>query len=326
MAVVIGGVQRCPLNVPLKRPFSIATTTLNVVESAACRIRLDSNGKGIDSKNSRCTFGYGEVPVLHPVTAETQSSALDALQKAHHVFSGIPIMGSKHESEMMTLLSDSFEKYDTQSDCLGEWIFGLDTFDDSRRFLLANAETSAEIARLILDGIREGDFYRLLYNEFPDHEYAAVRNGLECAVIDAMATRYGIPLVSLFAGYRHSRSFPKNSAAFRSKKNWKNPEEGGIFEDRRISTDITIPICEGAEAIQLARQYKNMGFDTIKVKVGGEIDDKNNMNEGRNASTSCTNTQLISDIERLIAIREGFRECKLVIDCNEGTIMDTFPR
>ena len=264
-------------------------------------------------------FGYGEVPVLHPVTAETQASALEALKQANTVLCGVSIMETSYESEMNSILSDTKDKYETQSECLGEWVFGLDTFVDSRRFQLVDEHTSVEIARLLLDGIRKGEFYDKLQNEFPDHAYAAVRNGLECALIDAMATRYGIPLVSLFAGYRKSTAFETNKQDMKvsnvspHSNKYVTPRSGSLIEDACIKTDITIPICGRDEAMQLAREYKQRGFDTIKVKVGGDTDDIDD-----NCKDSFHNQCLASDIERLTAIREGFSECKLVIDCNEG--------
>ena len=56
-------------------------------------------------------FGYGEVPVLHPVTAETQASALEALKQANTVLCGVSIMEPSYESEMNSILSDTKDKY-----------------------------------------------------------------------------------------------------------------------------------------------------------------------------------------------------------------------
>lgn len=64
-----------------------------------------------------------------------------------------------------------------------------------------------------------------------------------------------------------------------------------------LVTDITIPICASEKAFNLAREYRLRGFETLKVKVGRDPD---------------------SDFEHLCAIREGFPECRLLLDANCG--------
>jgi L-alanine-DL-glutamate epimerase-like enolase superfamily enzyme len=64
-----------------------------------------------------------------------------------------------------------------------------------------------------------------------------------------------------------------------------------------LTTDITIPICSSEKAFELAREYRLRGFEIIKVKVGRDSD---------------------SDFEQLCAIREGFPECRLLLDANGG--------
>jgi len=64
-----------------------------------------------------------------------------------------------------------------------------------------------------------------------------------------------------------------------------------------IITDITIPICSPDEAERLARHYHKEGFTIIKTKIGRDIN---------------------SDIERIFAIRRGFKECRLLLDANSG--------
>jgi len=65
----------------------------------------------------------------------------------------------------------------------------------------------------------------------------------------------------------------------------------------RIKTDITIPICPAGPAGELARQYRIAGFETIKTKIGLDTGE---------------------DIERVLAIRSGHPDCRLVLDANEG--------
>ena len=70
-----------------------------------------------------------------------------------------------------------------------------------------------------------------------------------------------------------------------------------------VVTDITIPICSADEAERLAGQYQREGFEIIKTKIGQDID---------------------SDIERILAIRRGFKECRLLLDANTGfTVEET---
>ena len=64
-----------------------------------------------------------------------------------------------------------------------------------------------------------------------------------------------------------------------------------------VVTDITIPICSADEAERLAGQYYSEGFEIIKTKIGRDID---------------------SDIERILAIRRGFKDCRLLLDANTG--------
>lgn len=64
-----------------------------------------------------------------------------------------------------------------------------------------------------------------------------------------------------------------------------------------VITDITIPICPDDKAERLARQYQSHGFKIIKTKVGMD---------------------LTSDIGRILAIRRGYNDCKLLLDANTG--------
>jgi L-alanine-DL-glutamate epimerase-like enolase superfamily enzyme len=70
---------------------------------------------------------------------------------------------------------------------------------------------------------------------------------------------------------------------------------GGSCVD--LKTDITIPICSSEKAFGLAREYRLRGFEIVKVKVGQDPDE---------------------DFDHLCAIREGFPECRLLLDANCG--------
>ncbi|XP_010465915.1 PREDICTED: L-Ala-D/L-amino acid epimerase-like [Camelina sativa] len=102
----------------------------------------------------------------------------------------------------------------------------------------------------------------------PGHQFASVRGGVEMAVIDAAAKSVGVPLWKLFGGASSS-----------------------------ITTDITIPIVSPAEASILALKYRKQGFETLKLKVGKNLE---------------------ADIEVLQAIRAVHPTCSFILDANEG--------
>lgn len=121
----------------------------------------------------------------------------------------------------------------------------------------------------VLTGQNAGEWRRIareLAINMP--ELGSVRAGIEMALLDALTRSWGTPLFQFFGGAGNS-----------------------------VVTDITIPICKAGEAEKLARQYQEEGFDTIKTKIGTDVD---------------------GDIERLVAIRRGHPYCKLVLDANEG--------
>ncbi len=189
-----------PLTVPLKATFSIATSTLSVIENLAVTVELADG-----------SLGWGEVPILPQVTKEDQETARDILTREGALLEG------KNA---------------------GSW-------------------------RRIANELRE---------RLPDH--AAVRCGLEMAMIDALMHSWRIPLFRFF---------------------------GGCSDN--IITDITIPICPAAEAERLARQYKADGFSIIKTKMGHDTG---------------------SDLDRILAIKRGFSDCRLILDANTGyTVEET---
>jgi len=91
---------------------------------------------------------------------------------------------------------------------------------------------------------------------------------VEMALIDAVANSIRIPLWRLFGGASDS-----------------------------VTTDITIPIVTPNEAAQLAAKYRGQGFQTLKLKVGKNLN---------------------SDIEVLKAIRLVHPDCSFILDANEG--------
>jgi L-alanine-DL-glutamate epimerase-like enolase superfamily enzyme len=110
----------------------------------------------------------------------------------------------------------------------------------------------------------------LLFDLFP--VFPSVRAGIEMALFDSLARYWKMPLFQFFGGAVSS-----------------------------LVTDITIPICSPAKAHDLARQYRNCGFEIIKVKIGQDT---------------------VTDFEHLKAIRKGFPECQLLLDANGGFSAD----
>ena len=96
----------------------------------------------------------------------------------------------------------------------------------------------------------------------------AVRCGVEMALLDAYGRLHEQPLYSVFGGVGTA-----------------------------VTTDITIPICAAAEAERLANSYRDLGFGTIKTKIGRAVR---------------------ADLERLRSIRRGHPDCELILDVNEG--------
>jgi L-alanine-DL-glutamate epimerase-like enolase superfamily enzyme len=168
-ATGITSVDAYPLNVPLLRPFVIATGRLEQVENVAVRVQLSDGAEG-----------WGEVPSLQPVTVEDQPTALTSVGEA------------------------------------AEWVVGR----DAAEWRPLAADLASRVPRL-----------------------AAVRAGIEMAVIDAFTRSLGVPLYHFFGG-----------------------------AERQLTTDITIPICDPDEARSLAAQYRKRGFTTIKTKVGLDVD------------------------------------------------------
>ncbi|MEZ4241743.1 MAG: dipeptide epimerase [Myxococcota bacterium] len=101
--------------------------------------------------------------------------------------------------------------------------------------------------------------------------HGASRCGIEQAWWDAVARETGVPLFRRIAG------------------------EGGA--PSAVTTDVTLPICAPERARELAAGYRERGFETLKVKVGGE---------------------LAADLERVLAVLSAHPMAALVLDANEG--------
>ncbi|XP_031251605.1 L-Ala-D/L-amino acid epimerase-like [Pistacia vera] len=102
----------------------------------------------------------------------------------------------------------------------------------------------------------------------PGAEFASVRTGVEMALIDAVASSIDVPLWRLFGGVSNS-----------------------------LSTAITIPSVSPSETTELASKYCKLGFKTLKLKVGKDLN---------------------ADIEVLQAIQTVHPHCSLILDANEG--------
>lgn len=113
-----------------------------------------------------------------------------------------------------------------------------------------------------------GELLQQIHFLLPGHAFASVRAGVEMAVVDAVAHSVGLPLWQIFGGASDS-----------------------------ITTDITIPIVCPTEAAELAVKYAQLGFQTLKLKVGKDLN---------------------RDIDVLKAIRNSHPTCSFILDANEG--------
>jgi L-Ala-D/L-Glu epimerase len=97
----------------------------------------------------------------------------------------------------------------------------------------------------------------------------AARCAIETAILDALTRRAGMPLWAFFGG-----------------------------AGTALSTDITITTGSPAQAEETARRVASLGFQRIKVKVGGDL--------------------AASDAARLEAIHGAAPGCALILDANGG--------
>ncbi|MBA0590296.1 hypothetical protein Gorai_019009, partial [Gossypium raimondii] len=95
-----------------------------------------------------------------------------------------------------------------------------------------------------------------------------VRAGLEMALVDAVANSIDVPLWRLFGGVSNS-----------------------------LSTAATIPTTSSAKAFDLAAKYYKLGFKTLEIKLGRNVN---------------------ADIEVLQAVRAAHPHCLFILDANEG--------
>jgi L-alanine-DL-glutamate epimerase-like enolase superfamily enzyme len=189
------------LDAPLLAPFTTAASDLARLQNLAIQVTL-SDG----------TVGWGETPILYPITVEDRPTALAALRAEAELLPG--------------------------------------------REAIAWRRLAAELSERI-------------------PELAAVRAGIEMALLDALTRHWRVALYQFFGGWTDS-----------------------------VTTDITIPIGESDQARRLAQRYRDLGFDTLKVKIGLDVD---------------------ADIHRLLAVKEGHPACRLVVDANAGyTVEQTF--
>ncbi len=99
--------------------------------------------------------------------------------------------------------------------------------------------------------------------------FAAVRCGFETAIVDAFSRGCGLPLWALWGG----------------------------ADVRDHETDITIPIRDVGDSLQIAEKWHEKGFRKFKLKVGLDIE---------------------KDAARVIALAERYPGVSLIIDANQG--------
>jgi L-alanine-DL-glutamate epimerase-like enolase superfamily enzyme len=103
-------------------------------------------------------------------------------------------------------------------------------------------------------------------------ESPAVRCGLEMAMLDALTRQLGIPLWAYWGG----------------------------ISDQSLETDITIPILPFERSIELAKQWLEKGFKTIKIKVGTDHDNELKIIAGIH--------EINNGVEFIIDANQGFEE------------------
>ena len=100
-----------------------------------------------------------------------------------------------------------------------------------------------------------------------EHQETA-RAGVEIGMLDALTRSWGVPLYRFFGGAQS-----------------------------RIQTDITIPIAEARHMADLAKRYVAEGANTLKLKVGTNLDD---------------------DLDHVLAVAQAAPDCDLILDGNQG--------
>ena len=98
---------------------------------------------------------------------------------------------------------------------------------------------------------------------------SAVRCGLELSMLDALTRQLGIPLWAYWGGH----------------------------SGQSLTTDITIPILSHERSVELAAQWLEKGFKTLKIKVGSDYDKEQQI---------------------LRAIHQWNEEVNFIIDANQG--------
>jgi L-alanine-DL-glutamate epimerase-like enolase superfamily enzyme len=100
-----------------------------------------------------------------------------------------------------------------------------------------------------------------------EHQTTA-RAGVEVALLDALTRSWDVPLFEFFGG-----------------------------ASSRIETDISIPIVTPQRMGELVADYVARGAETLKLKVGADVDD---------------------DVDRVLAAVQAAPDCDLILDGNQG--------
>ena len=107
-------------------------------------------------------------------------------------------------------------------------------------------ESALEAAEELGDWLGDQVFedWRTLVKALRTHETArpAIAAGFEMAIVEAVSVHRELPLYRFFGSHKAP-----------------------------VLTDMTIPICDSNVCEELARSYKEAGFDTLKLKVGIDL-------------------------------------------------------
>lgn len=122
-------------------------------------------------------------------------------------------------------------------------------------------------------------YSQLLQEALPNSP--AVRCGLEMSMLDALTRQLGIPLWAYWGG----------------------------LSDQSLATDITIPMLPFERSIELAKQWIEKGFRTLKIKVGSDHDNELNILTGIH--------QLNNQVKFIIDANQGFEENEALVFIRE---------
>jgi L-Ala-D/L-Glu epimerase / N-acetyl-D-glutamate racemase len=133
-------------------------------------------------------------------------------------------------------------------------------------------ETIIAVIKALADDIKGQDIrrYRTIINNIKNKMRfnTGAKSAIEIAILDAFTRCFEMPLYQFF---------------------------GGALTD--VETDMTIGIVDPDHAFELGEKFTEQGFNVLKIKVGGDID---------------------QDFDRVVRAAEGAPDCEITLDANQG--------